>query len=229
MSLRMTETLTETICGRRVKLFTSKRNDAPLVVLNTVQDEGRAVWGMVRSITDMEFSLLAVSDIEWNDEMSPWPSETVVNGNMFGGKADMYLGMLIEEIIPWSVRKMGCAPDYMMIAGYSMAGLFSLYSLFRTNIFRRAVCASGSLWYPGFLDFVRNNEPKVRPDVLCMSLGDKESKNRNPVLMDVGEDTEEIYGILSRYCGRSVMRMDRGNHFNKTIERMAESIAWTLE
>ena len=47
-----------------------------------------------------------------------------------------------------------------VIAGYSLAGLFALWAAWNSGYFRRVASVSGSLWYPGFTDYIRNNEPK---------------------------------------------------------------------
>ena len=43
--------------------------------------------------------------------------------------------------------------QYHAIAGDSMAGLFAVYALYRTQVFSRVASASGSLWYPGLLEY----------------------------------------------------------------------------
>ncbi len=59
------------VSGRRVLLRRGVRDDSPLVVLNTFGDEGRRVLDTLLQMTDADFSLAAVSDIDWDREMSP--------------------------------------------------------------------------------------------------------------------------------------------------------------
>ena len=52
---------------------------------------------------------------------------------------------------------------------------------------------SGSLWFPGFKEYVFSHEPKRWADCIYFSLGDREAKTRNPVLKTVQENTEAIH------------------------------------
>lgn len=40
---------------------------------------------------------------------------------------------------------------FIGIAGYSLAGLFALYALYKTDVFTRVASMSGSLWFPGIM------------------------------------------------------------------------------
>ena len=60
---------------------------------------------------------------------------------------------VIEDVIPYADSVTGGAPSARHIAGYSMAGLFAIWSLFETEVFESAAAPSGSLWYPCFRDF----------------------------------------------------------------------------
>ena len=63
------------------------------------------------------------------------------------------------------------APRWRGIAGYSLAGLFAVYALYRTDVFARAASVSGSLWFPGFREYVFSHTPLCRPDCVYFSLG----------------------------------------------------------
>ena len=142
-----------TIGRRDVKLFGEKRSGGPLVILNTVHDEGEEVWEAVRTLTDAAFTLAAVSGLDWNDDMTPWPAPPAARWDSpYGGKADGYLEELSASIIPAIEEETG-TPSYRAIAGYSLGGLFALYSLYTSTLFTSAVSASGSLWYPDFADY----------------------------------------------------------------------------
>jgi len=110
-------------------------------------------------------------------------------------------------------------PAWRGIAGYSLAGLFALYAIYRTDVFSRVGCMSGSLWFPGFKEYVFSHEPKRRPDCIYFSLGDKEVKTRNPVLKTVQENTEEIQAFYQNKGIDTVFHLNPGNHFVQGIER----------
>ena len=84
-----------------------------------------------------------------------------------------------------------------VIAGYSLAGLFALWATWNSGYFRRVASVSGSLWYPGFTDYIRNNEPKSGcgeksgPEKAYFSLGDRESRTRHPLMSRVDACTAD--------------------------------------
>ena len=93
-------------------------------------------------------------------------------------------------------RIRGSAP-YVGIAGYSLAGLFALYAMYRCDCFARVASMSGSLWFPKFREYVLRHELMRQPEMLYMSLGDAEAKTKHAVLKTVQENTEAIVQALS--------------------------------
>ena len=109
-----------------------------------------------------------------------------------------------------------------------MAGLFALYACFISDRFDDLICVSGSVWFPGFRDFFIDNEFRKKPGKIYFSLGDKESKTRNPVL----QTTDAVMRELSDDCtGRgikSLFELNPGNHFKDYAFRMAKGIEWIM-
>lgn len=214
--------------GRSLELFKGRSADSPLVILNTVHGEGRKVYEATKSVTDADFSMVAVGGLDWNCDMAPWDAPPVYGDESFVGGADGYLDVLLSEIIPKARDELSIEPVRTIIAGYSMGGLFAVYSLFRTDAFSAAVSGSGSFWFPGFLNFVRGNSTAGRTERLYLSLGDRESRTKNPVTRTVQANTEEIAGIFSSRGTDTVFELNPGNHFQDPSGRMAKGIAWTL-
>ena len=134
-----------------ITIFKSTSPTAPLVILNTVQNEGKQVYDAAVSMTDMDFSLAAIENIDWNRAMTPWPARAVMRrGEDFAGEADAYLQELTGIILPDILAKIPAKPEYIALAGYSLGGLFAVYALYRTDLFARAASTSGSFWYPDF-------------------------------------------------------------------------------
>lgn len=161
--------------------------------------------------------------------MVPWDSPPVFrNAESCTGGADDYLRHLTTEIIPTAEKELAGVPSWRGIAGYSLAGLFALYAIYRTDMFSRVGCISGSLWFPGFKEYIFSHEPKSRPDCIYFSLGDKEAKTRNPVLKTVQENTEEIQTFYQNKGIDTVLQLNPGNHFVRGIERTVVGIQWLL-
>ena len=81
--------------------------------------------------------------------MAPWDGpEAFKNGKPFSGGADDYLRLLVEEILPKAEKQLSSPPALRGIMGYSLAGLFGLYTIYQTDEFSwRGM--SGSLWIQG--------------------------------------------------------------------------------
>ena len=213
----------------KTKTFRSTAPDAPLVVLNTFEGEGALVFDLVWSMTDADFSLLEVSGMDWNRDLSPWEAPAVFNNDApFGGKADDYLHELAEKVIPAAVSEMGSKSKSVFIAGYSLAGLFAVYSLYKTSVFSGAASASGSFWFPGFLEFVSSHELASKPSKVYLSLGDKEAKTRNSVMSMVQDNTERLVNLYKAKGIDVVYELNPGNHFQDPAKRMAKGIARLL-
>ena len=110
--------------------------------------------------------------------MAPWDGpEAFKNGKPFSGGADVYLRLLVEEILPKAEKQLSSPPALRGIIGYSLAGLFGLYTIYQTDEFSwRGM--SGSLWFSGFKEYIFSRSPKRRLDGMYFSLGNKEAKPR---------------------------------------------------
>ena len=106
------------------------------------------------------------------------------------------------------------------------AGLFALYALYGTDVFSRAASVSGSLWFPGFREYVFSHEPKRRPDRVYFSVGDRESRTKNPVLQTVQENTEAICGYYREMGICTTFRLNPGGHHERPAQRTAAGIQW---
>lgn len=153
---------------------------------------------------------------------------TFKNADLCTGGADDYLRLLTEEIIPAAEKDLGGVPRWRGIAGYSLAGLFALYAIYQTDLFSRVGSMSGSLWFPGMKEYIFSREPKRWSDCMYFSLGDKESKTKNPILRTVQENTEEICAYYQRKGIDTVFQLNPGNHFVQSVERTAAGIIWML-
>ena len=218
-----------TINGKTVDVFLASEPGTPIIYLNTFSDEGQRVYGAAQAAGCPPFTLVAISDLDWNHDMAPWDSPPAIkNAAPCTRGADDYLRLLTEEITPMAEKEIAGVPRWRGIAGYSLAGLFALYAIYRTDLFSRVGSMSGSLWFPGMKDYIFSHEPKRWPDCMYFSLGDKESKTRNPVLRSVRHDTEEIKAF---YQGRgidTVFQLNSGNHYDHAAERTAAGLCWLL-
>ena len=211
-----------TVDEKSVTVYKGTKEDR-VVYFNTYGDQGGEVWDIMR---DSGASLVTVTNLEWNRDMSPWEAPAAVRGDEpFSGRAGEYLSLMLNEIVPKAEEMLG-AVSRRGIAGYSMAGMFALYALYHTDIFTEAASVSGSLWFPGFKDYVFSHEMKVKPNKLYFSLGDAESKTRNQYLRTVRENTEAIECFYRENGIETVFKLNRGGHFSDAPKRAADGIMW---
>ena len=112
-----------------------------------------------------------------------------------------------------------------VIVGYSLAGLFALWAAWNSGYFRRVASVSGSLWYPGFTDFIRDNAPTGHIGKVCISLGDRESHTRHPLMSQVDTCTAAVVDAVKTRGIDTVFKWNPGNHFDHPERRMARAIA----
>lgn len=217
------------IGSKNISIFLSTKPRTPIIYLNTFSDEGRKVYEAAQATGCPPFTLVAISDLDWNHDMVSWDSPPAFkNAEPCTGGADDYLRLLTREIIPTAEKELPGVPSWRGIAGYSLAGLFALYAIYRTDLFSRIGSMSGSLWFPGMKDYIFSHESKRWPDCVYFSLGDKESKTRNPVLRSVRQNTEEIQAFYQDKGIDTVFQLNPGNHYDHAAERTAAGIAWML-
>lgn len=218
-----------TIGGKSVSVFPSIEPDAPVIYLNTYSDEGQQVFQATQAAGCSPFTLAAISSLDWNHDMAPWDNPAVFKkGKPFTGGAEAYLRMLLGEILPRTEKDLIGVPVWRGIAGYSLAGLFALYAICQTETFSRVGSISGSLWFPGLKQYILTRKPKRPPDCVYFSLGDKESKTRNPILRSVQRNTEEICDFYRSLGVSAMFQINPGNHYDHGVERTAAGIAWLL-
>jgi predicted alpha/beta superfamily hydrolase len=229
MNSKIASPLRFTSAGKTVEVYKALSPARPIVYLNTFAGEGGRVYEALRTAGCPDFTLAAVSGLDWDRDMAPWDAPPITkNDSPCTGGADEYLRTLTEDILPAAERLIPGGISWRGIAGYSLAGLFAVYSLFRTKLFSRAASMSGSLWFPGFLDFVASGETLSLPEHIYFSLGDREAKTRNPYLSSVQERTERIEALFADRGADTVFELNAGNHYQNAEGRTAAGIEWIL-
>ena len=217
------------IGGREIRLYTRAGAEAggPLLLLRG--DRGaEQVWEAACRLTKKPFSLAALRVEDWENELSPWPAESPFRGGRaFGGGADETLRDL-EDALPALREALGAPEAPCFPAGYSLAGLFAVYALYRSKAYAGAVSCSGSLWYPGFSEFAAARAPLRLPCRAELSLGDREARSRNPLLRQVESCTRELQRQLLLRGADCRFTPEPGGHFQDAELRLARGIARLL-
>lgn len=176
------------------------------------------------------FAAAAVACSDWDSQLTPWPAPAAFRGREdFAGKAGEYLETFFGSIVP-DVEKVTGVPEFRGMAGYSLAGLFSLYAFYMRSELCLCGCVSGSVWYDGFEDWALERLPEAESGSVFFSLGDREEKTRNTRMQRTGEMMRKIAEHLNAEEERfeATFRYTRGTHFDGHEDRMHECISWLI-
>ena len=212
----------------------SNLNELPVVILNNYSNNGEEIYNKCNEINCSEFILVSISNLDWNSDMSPWNCEGINKHDLnFFGNADEYAYLLVNDIINnvkhFIMDKLRKSIKYYIIAGYSLAGLFSIYIAYKTDIFKRIVSASGSFWFPNFLDFAKKNNINSNVEKIYFSVGNKESKVKNKILAEVENNTKKLEKLYKERGIDTIYFENNGNHFQEVSLRIARGIKWILD
>ncbi|WP_408070567.1 esterase [Butyrivibrio sp. JL13D10] len=168
--------------------------------------------------TATDFQMIAIKIPDWNKDLSPWRAPAVFGKDDFGDGA----ARTLEEVLKYTSDK---SKTYY-IGGYSLAGLFALWAVYQTDVFSGVAAASPSAWFPGFYEYMTNND--IKTDLIYLSLGDKEEKARNPVMATVGDRIRAMNTLLQTQKKSCTLEWNPGNHFKDPDIRMAKAFSYIL-
>lgn len=173
----------------------------------------------------LPFALAAFEVKDWNRDLSLWEAPPVFGKVPFGGMAAETLSFVFDCLLPELRTRLG-ADRKLCIGGYSLAGLFALWAATGTAAFSSVAAASPSVWFPGWLDYVKANP--IQAKAVYLSLGDKEERTKNPVMATVGDCIREQYALLQ--ADHTVtLEWNPGNHFQDSEKRTARAFCWVAE
>lgn len=167
-------------------------------------------------------SIVVIGDVDWNNDLTPWPAEGVFKkAKPFGGYANLFLDKLIHVIIPEAKGQLDVKEADSTILGVSLSGLFAVWSMFETDIFTNIISISGSLWYDGFVEWMKHNTPSPKIRKVCMLLGEKEKNAKDKRMATVEERTFAAVDILKTKSQASVIfELVEGTHFSPIMPRL---------
>ena len=167
-------------------------------------------------------SLAFINEVNWNDDLTPWPAKGVFKKvKPFGGQATSFLDKLTHEIIPEIEEHQGIAEAERTILGVSLSGLFAIWAGFNSDAFTNIISISGSLWYDGFTDWMSENTPSAQLNKICMLLGEKEKNSKEKRMTTVEEKTLAAVHILEAKSRAKVsFELVEGTHFSPLMPRL---------
>ena len=167
-------------------------------------------------------SIVVIPDVNWNDDLTPWPAEGVFKkAKPFGGQAALFLDKLTNEIIPEAEKELSTVDAERTIMGVSLSGLFAVWACFNTNAFTNIISISGSLWYDGFTGWMKEQTPSPQLKKVCVLLGEKEKNAKDKRMATVEERTFAAAEILkSKSQAAIIFELVEGTHFSPIMPRL---------
>lgn len=224
----MTHYKNETILDNHaITLFTDDKSE--ILLLQAVDshdmEEMDDEISYIEDKSDIAFTLAAIKIKRWNEELTPWPAPPVFGKIPFGDGAPETLDFITARLIPMLSREMNVRK--VILGGYSLSGLFSLWAAYNSNLFSGIVAASPSVWYNNWLKYSEQND--CRSKNIYLSLGDKENHSKNKLMSTVGDCIERQRQILERQGVNTLLEWNEGNHFTDNGKRTAKGFTWCLK
>lgn len=180
-----------------------------------------------RLAPNIDFSMYAFEVDDWNGDLSPWQADVDFAKQPFKGNAHATLDFVENALVP-RIEAENKNLRGIVIGGYSLAALFSLWAAYERDLFCGVCSASASVWYPGWSRYISDRTINAR--CVYISLGDTEKNTKNKILAAVEEATGEQYArIFENNNIRTVFEWNEGNHFRDAEKRTAKGFAWVFK
>lgn len=116
----------------------------------------------------------------------------------------------------------------LVVGGYSLGGLFALWTTTKTPIFDAVAACSPSLWMQGWEEYYEVHPSKAK--YIYMSLGKKEEKTNKMPFKLVGDicrrqHQRHIAEVGEDHCH---LQWHEGDHFTDSELRKAKGFAWCI-
>lgn len=166
-------------------------------------------------------SVVVVSGMDWNNDLSPWHAEGVSAGAPpFMGDGGRFLFTLRQSVIPEVERHIGLQVEpRRTVVGVSMSGLFALWAWLSGDLFDDVGSISGSMWYDGFVAWVEAQPVEQKSGKVFLSLGKGEMRSGG-VFGSVYADTVAIVDYLRSHGVAVDFVTGPGNHFAPIYPRL---------
>lgn len=202
------------ISGRDCHIISNGDNPAAVIIKplgeferNLLKDE----CSMIAELSPTPFTMVAFEVNE--DDLRPDGAENTFR-------------YLESSIIPFVEKEI--PHKYTILGGYSLGGLFALWSATRLDGIDAVFAGSPSLWMDGWEEYAVGHPTKAR--YVYMSLGNKEECTRKQPFSKVGDRVRQQHQRhVSQLCEQNcILEWNEGGHFADIEQRKAKGFAWCL-
>ena len=212
--------------------YLSEKDSSALIVFVCGEEESEFLNNLMISVEQecqVKLSWFIYSVNNWNDSLSPWPADPVFGKEAFGGLAKTTVNDLLTDVT--ESRKISDTETEIpvILCGYSLAGLFALWTAYQTDLFAGIAAVSPSVWFPNWIEY--SSSHIIHTDYVYLSLGDREAKTRNPITSKVFDCIQAEYEHLasSNQVKDVTFELNPGNHFQGVEDRLSKALIWTVK
>ena len=220
---------TSIINGR--ECFLSDAINPKYILIQTLGNHERGIFDrtteLIAESCGGPFVLAAFQVFDWNLDLMPWHDDAISRKPEVGTKTEETLGYVTESLLPALEADYGKLP--VILGGYSLGGLFALWSAMQTERFAAIAAASPSLWIKDWLDYAKAHP--VQAGKVYLSLGDQEEHVKNRAIARVGDSVRGEYELLKTQLGREncTLVWNPGGHFQDGDKRLAAAFSWCIK
>lgn len=189
-------------------------------------DEKQKLWLSELSVKT-DATLVVISGVDWNNDLTPWKADGIRKGETFGGQAEKLLDILQTDFFVNIEMSLRISKPKRYICGVSLSGLFAVWSSMKRELFTGAAAISGSFWYDGFTEWVKNTDTTCTKQYY-FSLGEKEKNGKNARMASVEYATLEVVEALKTRESDVIFEMTEGGHFSAIAPRLERAIVSLL-
>ena len=218
----------KTIDGR--ECFVSGSDHPRYILVQTLGNHERGIFDstveLIAKTTGVPFVLAAFQVFDWDLDLTPWHDDAINRKPEVGTKTFDTLRYVTESLLPALDAEYGNLP--VILGGYSLGGLFALWSSSQTDRFAAIAAASPSLWIRNWLDFAQAHPVKTAK--VYLSLGDQEEHVKNRAIARVGDSVRGEYELLKAQLGEEncTLAWNAGGHFQDGDKRQAAAFSWCI-
>ena len=202
------------IGGRNCHVIGEKQNEVMVIVKPLGEFERLLIEDECRLISEMSSVPFCMVAFE------------VTEGDLRPTGAEDTYQYLEKVLLPYIKANMH--PIRLILGGYSLGGLFALWSVTRTDAFDAVYAGSPSLWMEGWNEYADAHPLKV--EYAYMSLGDKEECTRKQPFCIIGDRVRLQHKRHQAQLGSDhcILEWNEGGHFNEIEKRKAKGAAWII-
>ena len=172
--------------------------------------------------TRFETNIVTISEMDWNNDMTPWKAPAVKEGE-FGGRASQFLDRLKGEIFFNLENSLQIRNPKRYLMGLSLSGLFTVWAAIRKPLFEGVASISGSFWYDGFAEWLLKQEV-LQCVRFYISMGEKEKETKVKRFASIEEDTMKVVETLMLKGAEVAFEVTEGGHNSPVLPRIEKSV-----